>query len=333
MLQAQAIADGYANINWPSLIRAPDWIEEPLGKYYLYFSHHKGNHIRLAYADEILGPWRIHVPGVLPLQSSGFPADDVPAGDPNRALRDLWQNFSGQVIRDYLILNHQASVLDQAARKERGIDIAKEREPHIASPEVIVDDKNRRLLMFYHGLEYGTRQLSRVAESTNGIDFSPLEGTIPSPYLRHFKFGGKHYLLGMPGVLFRADAATGPYEPRRQSLFEPRMLHMGVLVDGSTLHIFWSRVGDAPETILHSVVDMSPLNRNRWRATRGIEILRAEEDWEGADLPILPSLRGELAEAANELRDPFIYKDEEDQLYLLYVGRGEKAIGIARLRL
>lgn len=92
-------------------------------------------------------------------------------------------------------------------------------------------------------------------------------------------------------------------------------------------------MGDAPETILHSVVDMSPLNRNRWRATRGIEILRAEEDWEGADLPILPSLRGELAEAANELRDPFIYKDEEDQLYLLYVGRGEKAIGIARLRL
>jgi len=29
-----------ANINGPSLIRVPDWVERPLGKYYLYFAHH-----------------------------------------------------------------------------------------------------------------------------------------------------------------------------------------------------------------------------------------------------------------------------------------------------
>ena len=28
------------NINGPSLIKVPDWVENPLGKYYLYFSHH-----------------------------------------------------------------------------------------------------------------------------------------------------------------------------------------------------------------------------------------------------------------------------------------------------
>ena len=34
------------NINGASLIKVPDWIENPLGKYYLYFSHHNGKYIR-----------------------------------------------------------------------------------------------------------------------------------------------------------------------------------------------------------------------------------------------------------------------------------------------
>jgi hypothetical protein len=57
-------ADG-ENINGPSLIRVPDWVERPLGKYYLYFAHHGGKYIRLAYADRIEGPWTIHEGGVL----------------------------------------------------------------------------------------------------------------------------------------------------------------------------------------------------------------------------------------------------------------------------
>ncbi|MBI3972242.1 MAG: hypothetical protein HY332_13225, partial [Chloroflexi bacterium] len=39
------------NINGPSLIRVPDWVDDPLGRYYLYFAHHRGTYIRLAYAD------------------------------------------------------------------------------------------------------------------------------------------------------------------------------------------------------------------------------------------------------------------------------------------
>ena len=56
-----------ANINGPSLIRAPDWVEKPLGRYYLYFAHHNGKYIRLAYADALEGPWKIHPGGVLGL--------------------------------------------------------------------------------------------------------------------------------------------------------------------------------------------------------------------------------------------------------------------------
>ena len=41
------------NIQGPSLIRVPDWIERPLGTYYLYFADHKGRYIRLAYAADL----------------------------------------------------------------------------------------------------------------------------------------------------------------------------------------------------------------------------------------------------------------------------------------
>ncbi|MGH2353522.1 MAG: hypothetical protein ACRDJN_18110, partial [Chloroflexota bacterium] len=58
------------NINGPSLVRAPSWIERPLGRYYLYFGHHRGAYIRLAYADHLEGPWRTHQPGVLDLADS-----------------------------------------------------------------------------------------------------------------------------------------------------------------------------------------------------------------------------------------------------------------------
>lgn len=61
-----------SNINGPSLIRVPDWVERPLGRYYLYFAHHRGDHIRLAYADHLIGPWSIYEDGVLPLSQSGF---------------------------------------------------------------------------------------------------------------------------------------------------------------------------------------------------------------------------------------------------------------------
>ncbi len=58
------------NLNGPSLLRVPPWLPNPLGRYYLYFSHHKGTFIRLAYADRLEGPWQIHGPGALRLEQT-----------------------------------------------------------------------------------------------------------------------------------------------------------------------------------------------------------------------------------------------------------------------
>lgn len=58
------------NLNGPSLLRVPDWLPNPLGRYYLYFAHHQGLFIRLAYADDLHGPWQIYVPGTLRLEQT-----------------------------------------------------------------------------------------------------------------------------------------------------------------------------------------------------------------------------------------------------------------------
>ena len=79
------------NINGPSLVRAPNWLDRPLGQYYLYFAHHDGRYIRLAYADGLLGPWRTHEPGVLPIEASFFAghvaSPDVHVDDQRREIR------------------------------------------------------------------------------------------------------------------------------------------------------------------------------------------------------------------------------------------------------
>jgi hypothetical protein len=58
------------NINGPSLIKVPSWVKHPLGKYYLYFAHHGGKSIRLAFASELKGPWHIYEPGTLRLEQA-----------------------------------------------------------------------------------------------------------------------------------------------------------------------------------------------------------------------------------------------------------------------
>lgn len=89
------------NINGPSVIRVPSWVEQPLGKYYLYFAHHGGKHIRLAYADRLDGPWIVHDPGTLTLgQARAFQghiaSPDVHVDDQRHEIRMYFHGQTGQ---------------------------------------------------------------------------------------------------------------------------------------------------------------------------------------------------------------------------------------------
>jgi hypothetical protein len=80
------------NINGPSLVRVPDWIEHPLGRYYLYFAHHRGSYIRLAYADHLHGPWHLHDPGTLRLEQAPRCYDHIASPDVHvdAARHEIW---------------------------------------------------------------------------------------------------------------------------------------------------------------------------------------------------------------------------------------------------
>lgn len=90
-----------ANINGPSLIRAPRWLPNRLGTYYLYFAHHGGTYIRLAYADRLEGPWKVYDPGTLHLKDAPGCAGHIASPDVHvdDARREIRMYFHGPAKR------------------------------------------------------------------------------------------------------------------------------------------------------------------------------------------------------------------------------------------
>jgi hypothetical protein len=296
------------NIQGPSLIRVPDWIEDRLGAYYLYFADHKGSYIRLAYADRVAGPWRVHPPGSLQLAQSGF-LTAPPAVSPDALAR-----FEAQYRARGMAISHD--VLSEITT------------PHIASPDVHVDTERRRIVMYFHGLEGVGHQVSRVAISRNGIDFSAQPEVIGRSYMRIFQYDGMTYALTMPGVLSRSADGLGGFETG-PTLFNPNMRHAAVLKRDGALLVFWTRVGDAPERILLSRI-MLHGDWHGWHDEPPVEVMRPDRPWEGAEAPCVPSLRSTAYGVVNQLRDPAIY-EEAGETFLLYAVGGESGIAIARV--
>jgi len=295
------------NINGPALVRMPDWAEARLGRYHLYFSDHKGKYIRLAFADELTGPWAMHEPGVLDLAQSHFPAEDPPV--PPVEDQPEW-----------------------AAKMQGGFLYA-----HIASPDVHVDDQARLFRMYYHGLLWNGDQASRLAISKDGLSFTALEPLLGPPYFRCFPYCGHIYAIAWGGGLWRTPAWETPVEKGPQLVpFDAKegigegFRHGETHLAGDTLNLLYTRMGDRPERILHATVDLAG-DWLDWTATKPQVLLEPELPWEGADLPLQTSVMGGVDGPMRELRDPCVFIDDDGVAYLLYCGAGESGIGIARL--
>ncbi len=300
-----------ANVQGPSMIRVPDWARGRLGRYYLYFADHKGSYIRLAVADAPEGPWRMHESGSLQLAGSLFPTTP-PAEPASRAAGDVLAGRAPPGTPGVPPPEVDASW------------------PHIASPDVHVDEANRRIVMFFHGLADWGVQRSRVALSQDGIAFQALPELLGPSYFRVFRHGGTTYALAMPGILFRsADGLTG-FE--RGPVIFPGGLqrHTALLLREEVLHVFWTRVGDKPESILHSRIPLRGDWRD-WRPDGEPEVLlRPEMRWEGGELPLAPSWRGAVNIPVRQLRDPCIF-EQDGRVLLLYAVQGEAGIALAEL--
>ena len=296
------------NIQGPSLIRVPEWVENGLGNYYLYFADHKGRYIRLAYADDVLGPWRVHVPGSLQIAHSHFLTEppEVSAEELER-LRTERAGRGAPISHDLL---------------------TEVTAPHIASPDVHVDTENRRIVMYFHGLDGVNRQVTRVATSPDGIHFEARPEVLGRTYMRVFPYGGYNYAISMLGQFYRSRHPLGGFE-EGPLLFNPNMRHSAVLVRDDALFVFWTQVGTVPELIQVSTIDLSGDWRG-WTEGDPVELLRPEHDWEGADAPLEPSVRSTAYGHVNQLRDPAIFEDD-GRIFLLYAVAGESGIAIAEV--
>jgi hypothetical protein len=296
------------NVNGPSVIRVPGWVKHPLGRYYMYFAHHKGRYIRLAYANSLKGPWTVYEPGVLNVGDTIFAR---PQPDPPDSPANLYT--------------------------------------HVASPEVFIDEPNRRLVMFVHGMwtdgkrwptdpqttakwmrENGYSQYTQTTISYDGIHFEARPGiTLKTSYLRVFDWSGVHYGMARLGVLSRAQTIEGPFEPGPNPFDGPpyagRVRHVAPLVRGDKLYVFFSAIGDAPEKILLSTIALHG-DWTTWKASPPVEVLAPREKYECPDLPVTPSRAGESEGPENALRDPALLS-EHGKLFLFYSVCGEQGIG------
>ena len=276
---------GFSNINGPSLVRVPDWVENPLGQYYLYFAHHRGAYVRMAFADAIEGPYTVYRPGVLHRDDTVFREGD-----------------------------------------------------HIASPDVHIDEENRRFFMYFHGSYQG--QSTCWATSTDGINYTASEtrNRQMGPYFRVFWWNGYPYATNH-GLMSRGetpewttnfvqrDTPLFPRKSEKERAGAPR--HTANLLEGDTLTVYYSLYADSPERIRKSTVQLTD-DWNDWQPSEPIEVIAPEYDFEGVDLPIRPSTGGLDRERVHELRDPAIYC-EDGEKWLLYSVAGEQGIAIMQL--
>ena len=293
------------NINGPSLLRVPDWVPAPLGRYYLYFAHHAGDHIRMAYADELAGPWRVHAGGVLQLADSHF----------ERHIASPHVYVDQQRRRIHLYYHGMMTAADRVG---------------------IVPEIDERFFR---------TQRSRVALSDDGLHFEAQQQLIAPAYLRVVALRGMLYGISMPGLLCRSADGFGVFESgpllpgddaRREDFFfppgKPSVRHLALHVDGDTLYVFCSRQGDAPEHVMMTTVDVSEPDWHRWQPEPLRSLLLPEMPWEGGGLPIAPSDRGAVHVPVCQLRDPCPFQDDDGRLYLLYTVQGEQGIALAELR-
>lgn len=206
------------NINGPSLIRVPEWLPGRLGNYYLYFAHHNGKYIRLAYADRLQGPWKIYEPGVLQV-------GEAPGVTGHIASPDVHVDEAARQIRMYF---------HGPARKAKG---------QISFVATSGDGLHFKAtaeplgLFYFRVFQYGG---AWYAMAKGGQLYRSQGG------LTRFEKGPNP----LPGGAARAS--------EDESANTPGPRHVAVRVTGETLDVYYSNIGDAPERIQRCAVKLGP---------------------------------------------------------------------------
>ena len=301
------------NVNGPTVIRVPEWIERPLGTYYMYFANHMGDFVRLAYADAIEGPWKIYEPGVLHVRDTAFYRDQP---DPAETLADFYTHVASPEI-----------LVDPARKRfimwAHGWWTNGERWP--SQPAAA------RTWARDHG--YG--QYTQVAESNDGLHFTVRRAISKTSYLRVFRRGESFYGVSRLGLVWRAADPLAAFESGpnlfRGTAHANRVRHVALVTRADRMYVFFTGIGDAPERVLVATVDLSG-DWTTWRASDATEVLAPQAQYECVDLPNEPSESGDIDRPARQIRDPFVFEDR-GRAFLFYSTCGEQGIAAAEISL
>ena len=211
----KVIARDGPKTTFPSVIRIPDWVKaddrvHPGAVYYLYYSDHHGDFIRMSWAASLHGPWHEYNLGtrVNPYSARGvfdFRADRI-------------RNTYGHIAAPDV---HVDEVRRQIVMFYHG-----QNQPEEVTP-------NGTVALQHHK--------SFVATSRNGLNFQdPLSGggqkghgpitvthdgvtrdlCLTGPYQRSFRCRGHWYALTKRGIIFRSRNARNPWEPNPENPFD-----------------------------------------------------------------------------------------------------------------
>jgi len=269
------------NICGPCCIEVPDWVISGLGKYYLYFADHNGDCIKMAYADNLTGPWHMVPGGVLTLD--GF----LDAYD-HMASPEIYIDHKEGCIRLYFHARAQSLGRQQwsfSAISHDGLSF---------KPEVDYPLAPFYLRVFaYQGSIFGITKGGNLWRSPDGI--------------RPFEKGGN---------IFSPDFAKDLWHN-----FPGAARHFGLCLKDDYLEVFFSRIGDAPERIFYSVVTLNTNEWSEWRCGEISELIRPTEPFEGAHLALSNSASGPSSEGENALRDPDVLSTTDgDYLFYSVAG-------------
>ena len=379
------------NINGPSVIRVPDWIPaservNPNAVYYMYFAHHVGFNIRLAWAESLNGEWRLFNTGNAPDRAWGVNGNNTGTQTPRTGVLSL---SSGNTGNNRVESNGGSNQI--AANG------------HIASPDVHVDNVNQRILMYYHApyteingqntfvatSKYGLNFNATHQGGESGVDLGGNEfgvrAVVPGGgYIRTFIISGQTFAFSNINELWRAprfndagelntianaDSEGGLWNPSAGfnavgenwwnspglTLFDQSanplrdfytsigeqpndVRHHSVYTrthidpNDTNVYLFYTARNDTPESIFLSVIDTADgsTDTNDWTIDNQTVVLAPELDWEGVNHPLVASQNGAEI-GVRQLRDPYLFEDDDGQLYLFYSGAGEEAIGFASI--
>jgi hypothetical protein len=209
-------ADG-DNINGPSLIRVPDWVPGRLGRYYLYFAHHHGTYIRLAYADDLLGEWTILPGGCLRLS-------EVPNVCGHIASPDVHVDDEARRIRLYF---HGCCVAKN--RRQRSFVALSEDGIHFAGNGAELGPSYFRVFR-HDGWWYAISKGGLVHRSSDGLS---------------------DFITGRSCDARVAAEAREPFDSRGS------LRHVAVQKCDGRLAVYFSRIGDRPERIMRAWIDLA----------------------------------------------------------------------------